>query len=303
MTVDSAPTTAGLTRRGLLGGGLAAAALGLAACAERTVPVNSRRSTDAADDLLPSTTSTPPIGDGPPLTTGSFVSTHMLGRETRWVMARPHGVSGVLPVVVVLHALTTDEMTIFTSPLAIHKQLQTYVDAGNTPFAIAAVDGDRNYWHARADGTDGAAMVIDEFIPMLETNPDLGLSTDRIGLFGWSMGGYGALRIGATLGASRVASIAVSSPALWADPRNFPRRAFDNVADYQRNSLFGQQDAFRRIPLMIAVGSEDQSFSYTQQWAAGLHPPAAFTTGPGGHDNRYWRGVLPEQIEFLGRSL
>lgn len=293
----------GSTRRGLLGGALATLALGATACSAPSVTVSHQRPAVDADDLLSSQTSTAAVDGGPPLVTGSFVSSHMGGRDTRWALARPVGVSGALPVVVVLHALNTNEQTIFTSPLAIHQELQAYVDAGNAPFAIAAVDGGRNYWHPRVDGTDGAAMVIDEFIPMLDSNTELDVSTDRIGLFGWSMGGYGALRIGSILGTPRVRAIAVSSPALWADPRTFAPRAFDNYADYQQNSLFGQQDAFRRIPLMIAIGSSDQFFTYTRQWAAGLHPPAAFTAGPGGHTNRYWRGVLPEQIEFLGRAL
>ncbi|WLP89367.1 alpha/beta hydrolase-fold protein [Gordonia sp. NB41Y] len=294
-----------VSRRAVLTSGLGLTALGLAGCAadDDTVTVENRRVESAADDLLPSETSAAPVTDGPPLITGSFDSAHMGGRPTRWAVARPTGVTGTLPVVVVLHALTTNEHTIFSSQLGIQKVLQTYVDAGNAPFAIAAVDGAANYWHARTDGTDGGAMVLDEFIPMLGSNPDLDLSVDRIGLFGWSMGGYGALRLGALLGAPRVTAIAVSSPALWADPRNFPARAFDGFDDYQRNSLFGQQDAFRRIPLMISIGSSDQFFTYTRQWVAGVHPPPVFSTGPGGHTNRYWRGVLPDQVEFLGRNL
>ena len=105
------------------------------------------------------------------------------------------------------------------------------------------------------------------------------------------------------LGAPRVAAVAVSSPAMWADPRNFPPRAFDGLADYQANSLFGAQPSFAKIPLLINIGSSDQFYTYTRQWAAGLHPPAAFGTAAGGHTNRYWRSVLPEQIEFLGRNL
>ena len=65
-----------------------------------------------------------------------------------------------------------------------------------------------------ADGTDGGAMILDEFLPMLANDPRLNLSTDRIGLFGWSMGGYGALRLASMLGAPRVAAVAVSSPAM-----------------------------------------------------------------------------------------
>ncbi|AZG46076.1 alpha/beta hydrolase [Gordonia insulae] len=295
-----------VSRRSVLVGGLGAAVIGgLAACSDQEpTKVEPRKlETRAADDELPSETSPPQIAGGPPLVTGSFVSAKMGGRETRWAVARPAGVTGRLPVVVVLHALNTNEKSIFSSKLEMQNVLQRYVDAGNAPFALAAADAARNYFHPRADGTDGGAMILDEFLPMLASNSELNLSTERIGLFGWSMGGYGALRLGALLGAPRVAAIAVSSPALWADPRNFPPRAFDSYDDYQANSLFGQQAAFAKIPLLISIGSSDQFFTYTRQWAAGLHPPAAFGTSAGGHTNRYWRSVLPEQVEFLGRNL
>ncbi|WP_202422487.1 alpha/beta hydrolase-fold protein [Gordonia sp. SID5947] len=295
-----------VSRRSVLAGGLGAAVIGgLAACSgdEPTAVEPRKLETRAADDELPSETSPPKIASGPPLVTGSFVSEKMGGRQTRWAVARPSGVSGRLPVVVVLHALNTNEKSIFSSKLEMQNVLQKYVDAGNAPFALAAADAARNYYHPRADGTDGAGMILDEFLPMLASNPELDLSTDRIGLFGWSMGGYGALRLGALLGAPRVAAVAVASPALWADPRNYPPRAFDSLEDYKANSLFGQQAAFAKIPLLISIGSSDQFFTYTRQWAAGLHPPAAFGTSAGGHTNRYWRSVLPEQVEFLGRNL
>ncbi|TYQ07411.1 UNVERIFIED_ORG: S-formylglutathione hydrolase FrmB [Gordonia westfalica J30] len=293
-------------RRAVLAAGVGAAALGLAACSDKSpsAPVQPRNLEGrAADDELPVETSPPPVTSGPPLITGSFKSARMGGRDTRWAVARPNGVTGKLPVVVVLHALNTNEKTIFGSKLEMQTVMQQYVDAGNTPFALAAADVGRNYYHRRTDGTDGGAMILDEFLPMLANDPRLNLSTDRIGLFGWSMGGYGALRLASMLGAPRVAAVAVSSPAMWADPRNFPPRAFDGLADYQANSLFGAQPSFAKIPLLINIGSSDQFYTYTRQWAAGLHPPAAFGTAAGGHTNRYWRSVLPEQIEFLGRNL
>ncbi|MEE4021999.1 alpha/beta hydrolase-fold protein [Gordonia sp. PKS22-38] len=295
------------SRRSVLVGGFGAAmAAGLAACStdEPTTVEPRNLETPAADDVLPQEASPPEIPtEGPQLVTGSFTSAKMGGRSTRWAVARPVGVSGRLPVVVVLHALNTNEQSIFSSKLQMQNVLQRYVDAGGAPFALAAADAGRNYFHARTDGTDGGAMVLDEFLPMLESNPDLNLSTERIGLFGWSMGGYGALRLGSLLGAPKVSAVAVSSPALWADPRNFPPRAFDSLEDYRANSLFGRQDAFTKIPLLICIGSSDQFFTYTRQWAAGLHPPAAFGTSAGGHTNRYWRSVLPDHVEFLGRNL
>lgn len=291
------------SRRGLLAGGAGLAALGLVSCASNDPVAPQGAAHVGADDELAIETTPASIADDPPVLTGEFVSAKMAGRPTRWAVSRPRGVTGELPVVVVAHALNTNEKTIFGRGLDIQGVVQQHVDAGNPPFAVACADIGNNYFHLRTDGADGAAMIIDEFIPMLDATPDLELRTDKIGLFGWSMGGYGALRIGAILGPQRVGAIAVSSPAMWADPAQFPPRAFDSFADYRANSMFGQQHVFANIPLMVSVGTSDQFYMYTRQWIADLHPPAAFTTSPGGHTNRYWRSVLPDQIAFLGRAL
>jgi S-formylglutathione hydrolase FrmB len=292
-----------LTRRGLLTATVGAAALGVAACTSHD-PIEADEAVHVGpDDELPVETSPADIPTDPPVVTGEFASAKMAGRNTRWAVARPRGVTGELPVVIVAHALNTNEKSLFRPSMNMQGALQKYVDAGNPPFALAAADVGRNYFHLRTDGSDGAAMIIDEFMPMLDENPELNLRIDRIGLYGWSMGGYGALRIASILGPQRVASIAVSSPAMWADPLMFPPRAFDSFADYQANSLFGQQHVFKKIPLMISIGSSDQFYTYTRQWAADLHPPAAFATTPGGHTNRFWRSVMDDQLEFLGREL
>lgn len=295
---------ADLNRRRLLTGAAGLASLaGLSACgvahtASEELPIGAG---DGADEL-PVQTGAPADPNGPEVITGTFDSKAM-GRPTKWAVARPTGVTGTLPVVLVAHALNTDETSIFGKALNMQGVLQEYVDGGGTPYAIASAAVGRNYFHPRTDGTDGAAMLLDEFLPMLAADKALNLRTDRFGLFGWSMGGYGALRLGSIVGAPRIAAIAVSSPAMWADPTAFPQRAFDSYDDYLANSLFGQQDRFARIPLLISIGSADQFYTYTRQWASQLRPPAAFGTSAGGHTNRYWRSVLPEQVEFLGRNL
>lgn len=293
-----------LSRRRLLFGAAGlASTLALAACStseakEEPAPDDH---VDGADEL-PVQNEVPAEG-GPPVVTGSFMSAQMGGREVRWAAVRPIGVTGTLPVVVAAHALNTNERSIFSKGLDMQGVLQRYVDSGGAPFAIVSADIGRNYYHRRLDGTDGAAMILDEFLPMLAANRELDVTVDRFGLFGWSMGGYGALRMAALVGAPRVAAVAVSSPGMWADPMAYPPRAFDSYDDYLANSLFGQQNRFARIPVMISIGSSDQFYTYTRQWAADLHPPAAFGTSPGGHNNRFWRSVLPEQVEFLGRNL
>lgn len=66
-----------------------------------------------------------------------------------------------------------------------------YADAvAVTGLALVSVDGGNGYWHARGDGTDSGAMVREELIPLALRR--CGLSgTARVGLLGWSMGGFG----------------------------------------------------------------------------------------------------------------
>ena len=52
-------------------------------------------------------------------------------------------------------------------------------------------------------------MVLDEFLPLLA---DQGLATARVGLMGWSMGGYAALRLGAVLGPEGCAVVVADEP-------------------------------------------------------------------------------------------
>ncbi|MFT4088439.1 MAG: alpha/beta hydrolase [Gordonia sp. (in: high G+C Gram-positive bacteria)] len=303
MSTPPRPTPAAVSvrrRSVLLGavGGLGLAAT-LSACGDDAeVPEPT-----AADDLLSPEPADPELPPGPEVVTGRFVSPAMGGQTVRWAAARPVGVTGRLPMVIVAHALNTNERTIFSKALNMQGVVQSHVDAGNPPFALAGVGIGNNYYHRRADGADSARLILDEFIPMLGDDARLDVRTDRFGLYGWSMGGYGALRLGAMVGAPQVAAIAVSAPALWPDPLGYPPRAFDSAEDYQANSLFGQQDAFAKIPLMISVGTSDQFYRGTLKWAEGLSPPAALRVGPGGHTDAFFRGALPEQVEFLGRNL
>ena len=57
-------------------------------------------------------------------------------------------------------------------------------------------------------------MVTDELLPILQQR---GYDTTRIGLLGWSMGGYGALRLAGLRGSRPRQPWSRSSPALWSD--------------------------------------------------------------------------------------
>jgi enterochelin esterase-like enzyme len=174
--------------------------------------------------------------------------------------------------------------------------------AGVAPFAIAAVDGGTSYWHPRPSGEDAGAMVVEEFLPLLE---ERGLPTARIGLMGWSMGGYGALRLGGLLGPDRVAAVVATSPALWTDPGDASAVGFTGAAEYERFSVLGHQSALAGIPVRVDCGTGDPFYRAAEEYVARF-PAAADVTAtfePGAHDAAYWRRMLPDELAFLGGRL
>jgi len=231
---------------------------------------------------------------------GSFVSKARGGRTVGWSIAYPPGERRGVPVVLVLHGRGDSHSTVFDSH-AWGRYLVAAVEAGTPPFAVAAADGgNHDYWHRRANGDDPQLMLLTEFIPLLAQR---GLRTDRFGLAGWSMGGYGALLLAERVGPSRCAAVAVDSPALWRKPSDTAPGAFDDAADFRRNDVIAQRARLSGIPLRIAIGTFDPFYPTTRFFAAELTPRPETDFSLGGHNLAFWRHSAPQQIAFLGERL
>ena len=230
----------------------------------------------------------------PPFQSGSFPSAARGGRQTAWAIARPPGQTAPLRPVIALHGKGSDAATVMAG--GVEQGLATAVAAGLPPFAV---DGGGGYWHHRASGDDAGSMVLDELLPMLG---DLGLDTSRVGFLGWSMGGYGALLLGARLGAARTAAICAVSPALWTSAGAAAPGAFDDAQDYAANSVWGLP-ALGSIPLRIDCGNSDPFASATAAFIAQLPTPPAGGFSPGGHDSSFWNAQLPAEISWLAPLL
>jgi len=204
-------------------------------------------------DVLGLTGPEAPIPDveAGPMTTGVFGSAERGGVRTGWAVSYPPGNrdGDALPVLVALHGRGADHRTCFDL-LGLDRFLALAVEAGVPPFAVASVDGGDRYWHERSAGDDGGAMVTEEFLPLLAGR---GLRTDRLGLFGWSMGGYGALLL-ATETPAR--AVAVSSPALWTDPGSSSPGSFDDAADFAAHDVFDRREELQEIPLLGGLRHE-----------------------------------------------
>jgi predicted esterase len=291
------------SRRALLLGGLGAGTVGVAALAvgveEGVLPgrmwAEDRLGLNGAAGRIPAVTPGRVVS-------GSFVSKARGGVRTGWSIAYPPGVTTRLPVLVVLHGLGDDHRSAMSPHLGLDRFLAAGVHAGLAPFAIASVDGGRSYWHRRADGEDAGAMVLDEFVPLLR---DRGLRTGRIGLLGWSMGGYAALRLGALLGPTRCAVVAAESPALWTNGEDASASGFRDAAEYAEFSVFGQQRDLAGIPVRIDCGTHDPFYAATQAYVAGFphddHPTVHYRAGA--HEMAYWRRMAPAQLRFVAHHL
>ena len=206
----------------------------------------------------------------PTMVTGSFVSAARGGVNTNWAIARPPGQTAPLRPVIALHGKGSDAAGVMAG--GVEQGLAQAVAAGLPPFAVVAVDGGGSYWHKRASGEDSGAMVLDELIPMLGRQ---GLDTSRVAFLGWSMGGYGALLLGARLGPARTAAISAVSPGAVDCRRARPRRAHSTAPTTSPPTVCSGLPALGSIPIRIDCGNSDPFYSATQA----VHRPAAESAG------------------------
>jgi S-formylglutathione hydrolase FrmB len=249
--------------------------------------------------LAPTTPLEPatPAPSAPTMVTGSFVSAARGGETTNWAIARPPGQTKPLRPVIALHGKYSDASTVMAG--GVEQGLAQAVNAGLPPFAVVAVDGGGGYWHKRAAGEDSGAMVLNELIPMLDTQ---GLDTSRVAFLGWSMGGYGALLLGGRLGPARTAAICAVSPALWLSSGAAAPGAFDGSDDFAANSVFGMH-ALGSIPIRVDCGDSDPFYDATKQFIAQLPNPPAGGFSPGGHNPGFWSSQLPAELTWIAPLL
>lgn len=284
------------TRRAFLAaGGLAA--LGAAAFAAERPSVRQW----VADLADPDPAAPAPRRSPGPSRSGSFAS-RACARDVGWQLSYPPGarVGDHLPVALVLHGRGGNAGSASTE-LWLDGYLADAVAAGVPPFVLAAVDGgDHSYWHRRRSGEDPQAMLTDEFVPLLA---GMGLATARLGLFGWSMGGCGALLLAETVGAARIVAVAVDSPALWQRASDVSSGSFDGVADFAAHDVFPRRDRLAGVPLRVACGTADPFYPAVRAFVPAVPVLAGTDFSAGGHTDAFWRGTAPAQLRFLGAAL
>lgn len=253
-----------LTRRTLLGGVAGAAALSLAGC-DRSSGVEVRA--------------------------GSLTSRHWPGRKITWRIAQQtEGDADLRPVVVVLHGKGGDASHAFRI-----LNLQEHANAAR--LTLASVDGGDYYWHARRAGVDTGAMVIEDFLPLVQRETGY---AGKVAFLGWSMGGYGSLLLASQLGPEKVFAVVPESAALWTEPGLSAPGAFDDREDFEAHDVFdgSRTKVLATIPVRLDCGRSDPFVVGNKAFAKAL-PSAKLTLDEGGHTADYWKSHGGAQLRWV----
>jgi dienelactone hydrolase len=301
-----------LTRREMLGAGIgltAAAASGYGLVEAGLLPGRYRLAEALGQcGAMPA----PPTGPSPVREEVTFQSAYRR-RAVQMVTLIPaaaatasKGGSTALGVVVALHGLGEDALA------AAGLYGPAMARASVTRFAVVAADGGDTYWHERQDGDDPLGMIVHEVLPRAAAR---GLATGRIGIIGYSMGGYGALLLAERLGARpatgpAAAAVAAASPAIFAsypDATAADPGAFAGPAEFAANDVLTRLAALRGVPAWVACGSTDPFEAVTQVLRARLRRltgrPVAGGIESGCHDDAFWARSAPSGLAFLGSHL
>lgn len=286
-----------LTRRALLG--VAALAPVLAACASRP-PGSSQPQT--------ASTSTPPFTPGRnglgPVTRGTLQSQATQSSPNWLIYYPPDTAAGdPLPVVIMMHGLG-DTIAALDSNHYSQALYDTVVKDKTPPFAIAAIDGGTLFYQ-RQGSLDGGALIAGEFLGELARR---GLDTSRLALTGWSMGGWGSLRLACDELHGKLKAIAPLSAPCYQSFDQVPDPTWMTRAEFDRNNFYNRTARLTGLPIFLACGKQDGFYPGNASFAAKLAKtpgvgPLTTSFGPGIHDPQYWASVAPAQLRFLGRHL
>jgi pimeloyl-ACP methyl ester carboxylesterase len=189
-----------------------------------------------------------------------------------------HGEGAGLPVVVVLHGSSASAADF--RGFGLPRFVSAAVEGGAAPFVLAGTDDGPVGW-VPGGGADPQAMLAGELPGWLA---DRGYDASRIAVWGWSRGGYGALRMALDRpGWARAA--ALFSPALGdAEPD------LDALA------------ALESLPLGVWCGIHDIFYEPVRSLVRRLPaPPEVTTWEDAGHTRVFWnRHTIPALTWLAG---
>ncbi len=206
------------------------------------------------------------------------------GREVELFTAVPAGLGDGtgLPVVVVLHGASA--VAADFEGYGLGRFLTAAVEAGASPFVLAGADGGVLGWEPDPDSADDPQRMVLEEMPTWLA--ERGFDAASRALWGWSMGGYGSLRL-VEAAPDWGLAVAAFSPAI-----TLGGAVFDDVA------------RLADVPIGLWCGTDDAFYDDVVALGAALpSPPAIASYSPGEHSRFYWNEQTLAAFSFLAGRL
>lgn len=236
-----------------------------------------------------------------PVVHADRVYSRLRGREVDVVTIVPPGVStDGLPMSILLHGRHGNARQAAVGGMP--EALVAAVSRGSVPpFGFVAVDGGDHYWHENVPGDDPLGMLLEELPRWLA---ERGHRTPSA-CTGVSMGGFGALLYARRRNERRdpVRAVAAISPGLltsWSEMAK--RKAFTSQEQWAALDPLRNLDKLGDVPIGVWVGDHDRFIEGSRRFIAAAKPAVASVT-PGGHDDVFYRKIVPDVIRFLGRRI
>ncbi|MDO9409988.1 alpha/beta hydrolase family protein [Patulibacter sp.] len=254
-----------------------------------------------SDSDLPPVTVPTGATDGTAVRRYDLRSTSAGRRLVQTVVLPPGDLRG-RPLLVFLHARAQDPASLAQAPL--RAALARLGD--RAPVVLLPADDGGSYWHDRDSGSWGR-YVLYEAIPTVLRR--YGLDGSRMAIGGISMGGAGAFAL-ARDAPGRFCAVGGHSAALWSAASKADPGAYDDAEDFARNEPVGpvRREETQRygVPLWLDVGTADRFLPADREFARLLRSRGervAFSTGPGGHEPRYWQRNMGRYLDFYAGAL
>ncbi len=242
-----------------------------------------------------------------------------LGRPLPYIAHSTAGVGPGSPIVYLLHGHGGSEWSWVRAGAAL-ETAEALVATGELPPLHLVLPGVGNSWYVDSERHGPVATtLLDGLMPALEA--ELAVDTDRRGLIGLSMGGFGTLHLGLRE-PERFRLLGALSPAVFEPDAAFPdiqlnlfAGAFGEPFD---PSLFAAADPFNRIPLAaaaarpphfyLAAGADDYfgleigTFAFYRALdEAGVTAQVRILDGQ--HDWAFWRDQLPATLRRFAAAI
>ena len=275
-----------VTRRQVLAGGLAAAAVGITGGSVLAVQNHGTRRflhrhgvLGGPDLALPTINPTVEYGTLPPPFGSVNYGLYLPAASAAVVLYCLHGRGG-------------SRRDAFDG-IGVHR----FIAERGLPWGAASLDGGETFWHKRQDGSNTQRDLIEGLMPFVRTKAPAAKAV----VIGWSAGGFGAVLAMLQHPDEFVAAVG-SGPSFWTSFASAAAGAFDDEADFAANDVLADAQQLTGKAVRVDCGDDDPFADGVRDLQRRV-PSIEGGVRSGFHEDASWRSYLPDQLDFIARHL